>query len=77
MRYCRSGRLFWICAEESFTAPHGAIVRDARCERIRLGEYWIETLRQGERWLTRARIDPMSATRLGINAIERWTLSRA
>ena len=69
IRYCRSGRLFWICAETPFTAPHGAIVRDARRGRIRLGEYWIETRREGGRWLTRARIDPVSARRLGINAI--------
>ena len=69
IRYCRSGRLFWICAEKPFEAPRGAIVSDARSRRIRLGEYWIETQREGERWLTRARIDPMSAMRLGINAI--------
>jgi hypothetical protein len=52
-----------------FTAPHGAIVRDAGRGTIRLGEYWIEARREGERWLTRARIDPMSAMRLGINAV--------
>jgi len=69
IRYCRSGRLFWICAESPFTAPHGAIVRDAQCSRIQLGDYWIKTRREGERWLTRACIDPMLAMRLGINAI--------
>lgn len=70
IRYRRSGRLFWMCAEAPFTAPHGALVRDARCGRIPLGEYWIETRQEGERWLTRARIDPVSAIRLGINAIQ-------
>jgi len=70
IRSCRSGRLFWICAKSPFEAPHGATVRDAHRGRIRLGEYWVETRRDGERWLTRAYIDPMSATRLGINAIQ-------
>jgi hypothetical protein len=58
-----------MSAESTFLAPHGAIVRDARCGRILLGEYWIETRREGERWLTRAYIDPMSAMRRGMNAI--------
>jgi hypothetical protein len=69
IRYCRSGRLFWLCAEVPFAAPHGTIVLDALFEKIRIGDYWIETLRRPKRWLTRVRIDPVSAARLGAHPL--------